>query len=118
MNPHDDGISLDVFVDWLIEAGQDIQRIDNYDEWLGRFETTLRALPQKQRQHSVLPLLDAYREPEKPLCGAPAPTEVFRGAVRAAKIGADEDIPHLSASLIDKYIVDLQHLGLLSTTQG
>jgi fatty acid CoA ligase FadD9 len=118
MNPHDDGISLDVFVDWLIEAGQDIQRIDNYDEWLGRFETTLRALPQKQRQHSVLPLLDAYREPEKPLRGAPAPTEVFRDAVQAAKIGADEDIPHLSASLIDKYIVDLQHLGLLSTTQG
>jgi fatty acid CoA ligase FadD9 len=118
MNPHDDGISLDVFVDWLIEAGQDIQRIDDYDGWLGRFETTLRALPQEQRQRSVLPLLDSYRELEKPLCGAPAPTEVFRDAVQAAKIGADEDIPHLSASLINKYIADLLHLGLLSTTQG
>jgi fatty acid CoA ligase FadD9 len=42
---------------------------------------------------------------------------VFRDAVRAAKIGADEDIPHLSASLINKYIVDLRQLGLLSTTQ-
>jgi fatty acid CoA ligase FadD9 len=114
MNPHDDGVSLDVFVDWLIDAGHRIQRIDDYADWLTRFETTLRALPEKQRQHSVLPLLDAYREPTQPLLGAPAPTEVFRDAVRAAKIGADRDIPHLSASLIDKYVDDLKHLGLLA----
>jgi fatty acid CoA ligase FadD9 len=113
MNPHDDGISLDVFVDWLIAAGHDIQRIDDYNQWLGRFETALRALPDKQRQHSVLPLLDAYRKPETPLRGAPAPTAVFRGAVQKAKIGADEDIPHLSSALIDKYVSDLQLLGLV-----
>lgn len=113
MNPHDDGISLDVFVDWLIAAGHDIRRIDDYDEWLGRFTTALRALPDKQRQHSVLPLLDAYRKPETPLRGAPAPTDVFRSAVRSAKIGADEDIPHLSAALIDKYVADLRLLGLV-----
>ncbi len=114
MNPHDDGISLDVFVDWLIAAGHDIRRIDDYDEWLGRFETALRALPDKQRQHSVLPLLDAYRKPETPLRGAPAPTAVFRDAVQTAKIGADDDIPHLSSALIDKYVADLQLLGLVS----
>jgi fatty acid CoA ligase FadD9 len=33
--------------------------------------------------------------------------------VRAAKIGADKDIPHLTAALIDKYITDLHQLGLL-----
>jgi fatty acid CoA ligase FadD9 len=113
MNPHDDGISLDVFVDWLIAAGHDIRRIDEYDEWLGRFTTALRALPDNQRQHSVLPLLDAYREPETPLRGAPAPTDVFRSAVQAAKIGADKDIPHLTAALIDKYVADLRLLGLV-----
>jgi fatty acid CoA ligase FadD9 len=62
----------------------------------------------------VLPLLGAYREPERPLCGAPTPTEVFQTAARAAEIGADKDIPHLSAALIDKYVTDLQHLALLS----
>ncbi|MDM4141777.1 MULTISPECIES: carboxylic acid reductase [Mycobacterium] len=113
MNPHDDGISLDVFVDWLIAAGHDIRRIDDYDEWLTRFTTAIRALPDKQRQLSVLPLLDAYRKPEIPLRGAPAPTDVFRDAVRAAKIGADHDIPHLSAALIDKYVADLGLLGLV-----
>lgn len=112
MNPHDDGISLDVFVDWLIAAGHDIRRIDDYHEWLQRFETAIRALPDKQRQLSVLPLLDAYRKPEAPLRGAPAPTDVFRAAVQAAKIGTDKDIPHLSERLIEKYVSDLRLLGL------
>jgi fatty acid CoA ligase FadD9 len=113
MNPYDDGVSLDVFVDWLVAAGHKIQRIDDYQEWLARFETALKALPEKQRQQTVLPLLHAYRKPEKPLRGAPAPGEVFHAAVRTAKIGADKDIPHLSAPLIDKYVTDLRHLGLL-----
>jgi fatty acid CoA ligase FadD9 len=46
-NPHDDGISLDTFVDWLVDAGHEIQRIGDYNEWLTRFETTLKALPEK-----------------------------------------------------------------------
>lgn len=113
MSPHDDGISLDTFVDWLGDAGHPIARMDDYDEWLARFETALRALPEKQRQHSVLPLLDAYRKPQQPLRGAPAPTEAFHTAVRIAQIGEDNDIPHLSAELIGKYVTDLEHLGLL-----
>jgi fatty acid CoA ligase FadD9 len=113
MNPHDDGVSLDTFVDWLSDAGHAIQRIDDYQEWLTRFETVLRALPETRRRHTLLPLLGPYREPAEPLRGAPAPTDVYRSAVRAAKIGADEDIPHLSADLIDKYVKDLEHLGLL-----
>jgi len=113
MNPHDDGISLDTFVDWLVDAGHDIARIDGYDDWLARFETALKALPEKHRQQSVLPLLGFYRDPQRPLPGAPAPTEVFRAAVRGAGLGADGDIPHISAELIDKYATDLRHLRLL-----
>jgi fatty acid CoA ligase FadD9 len=113
MNPYDDGVSLDVFVDWLIRAGNRIQRIADYDEWLARFQTALTGLPEHQRQQSVLPLLHAFRRPEKPIRGAAAPTEVFHAAVRADKIGPDEDIPHISAVLIDKYADDLHQLGLL-----
>jgi fatty acid CoA ligase FadD9 len=113
MSPHDDGVSLDTFVDWLSDAGHAIQRIDDYHDWLTRFETVLRALPETRRQHTLLPLLGPYREPAQPLRGAPAPTDVYQSAVRAAKIGADEDIPHLSADLIDKYVKDLEHVGLL-----
>ena len=57
MNPHDDGIGPDEYVDWLIEAGYPIQRIGDFGEWLQRFETALGALPDRQREHSVLQML-------------------------------------------------------------
>jgi fatty acid CoA ligase FadD9 len=112
MNPYDDGVSLDTFVDWLIAAGRPITRIDDYDQWLARFDTALKALPGKLRGQSVLPLLHAYAQPQQPIPGAAAPTEVFHAAVRTAKVGPHKDIPHLSAALIDKYATDLEHLGL------
>jgi fatty acid CoA ligase FadD9 len=87
VNPYDDGISLDTFVDWLIASGNPIQRIDDYQHWLQRFETALKALPEKQRHHSVLPLLDAYRVPEQPRLGTVASAAVFQASARAAKIG-------------------------------
>jgi fatty acid CoA ligase FadD9 len=114
MNPHDDGVSLDVFVDWLIRAGNKIQRIPDYGEWLARFQTALKGLPERQRQHSVLPLLQAFRRPEKAIRGAAAPADVFHAAVREAKIGAADDIPHISAALIGKYAEDLRRLSLLT----
>ncbi len=113
MNPHDDGIGMDEFVDWLIAAGHPIRRIDDYAEWLERFETALRALPDRQRQASLLPLLHNYAKPTPPLHGAPAPTAVFRAAVIAAGIGVDGDIPHITPAVITKYISDLKLLGLL-----
>jgi fatty acid CoA ligase FadD9 len=79
----------------------------------GRFQTALTGLPERQRQQSVLPRLHAFRKPEKPLRGAAAPTDAFRAAVCAAKVGPDQDIPHISAELIDKYADDLRQLGLL-----
>ena len=113
MNPYDDGIGLDEYVDWLIEAGYPVERVADYAAWLQRFETTMRALPERQRQASLLPLLHNYQRPETPIRGSIAPTDRFRSAVQDAKIGPDKDIPHISAQIIVKYITDLQLLGLL-----
>ncbi|MEV6102084.1 carboxylic acid reductase [Nocardia sp. NPDC051981] len=113
LNPHDDGISLDEFVDWLIESGHPIDRIDSYPDWVGRFETALRALPEQQRTHSVLPLLHAYRRPGLPIAGAALPAKRFQTAVQQAKLGPNGDIPHLTRELIDKYVTDLRLRGLL-----
>ena len=113
MNPHDDGIGLDTFVGWLVDAGYPIHRIDDYGSWLERFETTLRALPERQRNASLLPLLHNYQKPERPLNGAAASTVRFRAAVRDAKIGPEKDIPHVTAPVIVKYVTDLRLLGLL-----
>src|SRR6202011_6344864 len=94
MNPYDDGIGFDEFVDWLNDAGFTIQRIGDYDDWLQRFETTLRALPEKQRNSSLLPLLHNYQKPEQPINGSMAPTDRFRAAVQDAKVGPEKAIPH------------------------
>jgi fatty acid CoA ligase FadD9 len=113
LNPHNDGIGLDEYVDWLIDAGYPIEHIEDYHEWLQRFDSSLLALPERQRQHSLLPLLQNYQIPEKPINGPMAPTDRFRAAVKEAKIGPDKDIPHVTAGVILKYITDLQLLGLL-----
>ncbi|MFD0000047.1 carboxylic acid reductase [Nocardia sp. NPDC127526] len=113
MNTHDDGHGLDEFVDWLIAAGNPIERITGYRDWFGRFETALRALPEDQRKHSLLPLLHAYTEPQPPHAGSPESTARFRAAVRAARIGPDQDIPHITPETIRKYEANLRHLKLL-----
>lgn len=107
LNPHEDGISLDTCVDWLIEAGHPIVRLDDYDEWYARFTTAIRGLPEQQQHSSILPLLHAFREPAHPTPGAEFPTDVFRAA-----IGPAIDIPHVTRALIEKYVDDLDHLGL------
>jgi fatty acid CoA ligase FadD9 len=113
MNPYDDDISMDTYVDWLVEAGHQIARVPDYADWLARFEMTLRGLPDKQRQASLLPLLHNYQKPKRPINGSVAPADHFRAAVQDNKIGPDKDIPHVSAPVIVKYITDLELLGLL-----
>jgi fatty acid CoA ligase FadD9 len=114
MNPYDDGIGLDEYVDWLIEAGYPVKRVaGDYTAWLKRFQTAIRALPERQRQASLLPLLHNYQRPETPIRGSITPTDRFRTAVQHAKIGAAKDIPHVTPQVIVKYITDLQQLGLL-----
>ncbi|MCV7298538.1 amino acid adenylation domain-containing protein [Mycobacterium barrassiae] len=120
MNPHDDGIGIDQYVDWLIEAGYPIERIADFNEWVTRFEAGLQGLPEAQRAQSVLQMLqlllqhtDGQVAAPEPTLGSYAPADRFHAAVKDAKIGADHDIPHINASVIVKYATDLQLLGLL-----
>ena len=115
LNTYDDGISLDTFVDWLSAAGNRIDRIDNYNEWLSRFESALRALPENQRKNSVLPLLNAYARPAAPMPATLMPAEKFRAAVKSVATDRTEDVPHLTEPLIGKYVTDLRQLGLLES---
>ncbi|MBA0044838.1 carboxylic acid reductase [Mycobacteroides sp. LB1] len=110
VNPHADGVSLDSFVDWLIDAGYPIQRIAKYSEWFDRFDTAIRGLPEKQKQHSLLPLLHAYRYSQHAHNGAFLPAVRFREGVQSAQ---NTDIPHLTRELVVKYATDLKQLGLL-----
>jgi fatty acid CoA ligase FadD9 len=108
-NPHDDGVSLDTFVDWITEAGYPMQRIDDYADWVDRFETALRGLPEPQRQRSVLAVLDIYRRPAVSVAGSPVPGAHFAAAVEKSRLS----IPHVSKELICKYLTDLKLIGAL-----
>jgi fatty acid CoA ligase FadD9 len=118
LNTHDDGVSLDTFVDWLIAAGHRIDRIDDYGEWLTRFAEAMRSLPEHQRKNSMLPLMSAYATPGQPTQGTRVPAEKFRAAVQSAGIGPARDVPHITEALIEKYVTDLRQLGLLGTRTG
>ncbi|MEW5809730.1 MAG: carboxylic acid reductase [Actinomycetota bacterium] len=113
MNPHDDGIGMDTYVDWLIEAGCALKRVNGYSQWLSQFRHALQELPERQRQASILPLLDSYQQPLRPLNTSLAPVDEFRSAVQAAGIGVDSDIPHVTSAMILKYVSDLRRLGFL-----
>ncbi|HEX5253748.1 MAG TPA: hypothetical protein VFW69_07715 [Mycobacterium sp.] len=74
------------------------------------FETAMRTLPENQRGQSVLTVLDVYREPMAAVAGSPVLGERFRAAVHAA----GRAIPHVSRELIDKYLADLERIGMLT----
>jgi fatty acid CoA ligase FadD9 len=102
-------VSLDDFVDWLVEAGCRIERIDGYDRWLSRFETAMQALPEAKRQQSMLAILGPYRRPQSAATRSVLPAERFRQAAAAAGF----EMESLSSALISKYLADLKHLGLV-----
>lgn len=107
VNPNDDGVSLDTFVDWLVETGHRIERVDDYADWYVRFEAAMRALPEAQRQYTALPILHGFKEPEEPAPGSVIPSERFRAAVRAGGIDGHRDVPSLTRGLVAKYATDL-----------
>lgn len=100
---------MDTFVDWLTESGLPVHRIDDYSEWLRRFETAMQALPERAKQQSVLTVLDVYRQPATAVPGSPVPAARFRAAVESA----GHEIPGISRELIAKYVDDMRLLGML-----
>ncbi|MDA3804915.1 thioester reductase domain-containing protein [Clavibacter sp. CT19] len=114
VNPHDDGVSLDTFVDWLREDGHDIERVDDHAEWVARFRAALAALPDADRARSVLPLMHAFAAPEEPHAGSAIPAEAFAAAVREVRPLGEPEIPSLDRALITKVADDLAFLGLLA----
>lgn len=113
MNPYEDGVGLDRFVDWMIDDGESITRIDDYDEWYQRFSAAVADLPERRRRHSLLPILDNYAVPSPATLGGIAPADRFREAVRREKVGPDKDIPHIDRPVIANYVRSLRHLDLI-----
>jgi fatty acid CoA ligase FadD9 len=58
-------------------------------------------------------LLSNYQKPADPIRGNMAPIGRFRAVMQETEIQPDNDIPHIAAAIIIKYVTDLQLLGLL-----
>ncbi|WP_308494956.1 hypothetical protein [Mycobacterium kansasii] len=98
MNPYDDGIGMDRFVDWLVDAGCAIHRIDDYGDWLRRFETALRGCPKSSVTRHYCRCCTTTRSGAAAarVDGSDRPV---RAAVQDAKVGPDKDIPHISPQI-------------------
>jgi fatty acid CoA ligase FadD9 len=111
LNHHaDDGLSLDVFVDWVEAAGYPLTRVGDYDKWLVRFEARLRALPRDKRHLSSLAVLGSLRQPS-PEGRLMAGSRHFDDALRTLEIGPTT--PQLTREYIDKCLSDMCRLGLV-----
>lgn len=113
LNPHDDGVSMDSFVQWIEQSGIPIERIDDYGDWLKRFEAALRTLPEDVRAKSSFPMLEMFARPNEVNPGASMSADLFSTAVEEALADVG-GIPHLDEALINKYLTDLAALGLLN----
>ena len=118
LQPSGDGPSLDTLVDGLVEGGCRMTRIDDYAQWLARFATAVRALPEKRRRYSLLPLLTAFGQSGDTVgrLGFPTdhvPADRFLAAARAAGLAAAAATPGISAALLGKYVSDLRGLALI-----
>lgn len=101
---HNDGISLDRFVDWIETAGYAIHRIANHRDWVQRIKDKLRTLPEQQRQQSILDLLPAFSRPY-PTNLKTADCDNFKKLVHQLNNG--NDVPSLSEAFIHKCLADI-----------
>jgi thioester reductase-like protein len=61
VDPAPEGPSLDTAVDWLVDCGESVTRIEDYSEWLRRFEIGLRSAPEHVASFTALPLVPRQR---------------------------------------------------------
>jgi fatty acid CoA ligase FadD9 len=118
LQPSGDGPSLDTLVDGLVEAGCRLTRIDGYAQWLARFATAVRALPDRRRRYSLLPLLTAFGQSGDPVgrlgfATEQVPADRFLSAMRTAGLADAAATPGISAALLGKYVSDLRGLDLI-----
>ncbi|AOE86174.1 SDR family oxidoreductase [Pseudomonas sp. TCU-HL1] len=115
VNHHDDGISLDSAIDWMRDMGVKITTVNDYAEWLQRFEQGMRDLPERVRTQSMLPLLHSLSCPTRVQRGSTIPSMKLQSALAQGSRQPFE-VPKIERALIARYVSDLQALGLIHSS--
>ncbi|WP_240732898.1 thioester reductase domain-containing protein [Halioglobus maricola] len=106
---HDDGCSLDAFVDWIEAAGHVITRVDDHREWVQRFEQKLKALPDERKQFSALAIISAFSQPY-PAGNYGRGCDNFMALMQQHY---ESGVPHLDQRFINKCLADMKVQGLV-----
>ena len=102
--------SMDAFVDWIIGAGYDVQRLDAYEDWVSRFKRRMTALPEQEKKRSALAVLKAY---EVPHSFVPFRAESTNFQALVDKLGITPSDMQLNADFIYKCLKDMTQRGLI-----
>jgi hypothetical protein len=108
VNPFDDGVSLDRFMEWLTEAGVNLLRVGEYDLWVERFKMALSVLDDDDKRASLLPLIDGFRTPEEPVRGSLIDSTDLHGALE--RVGIADRLQPLSREFVLKSVRDIEYV--------
>ncbi|MGD9793041.1 MAG: thioester reductase domain-containing protein [Acidimicrobiia bacterium] len=113
VNNHDDGVSMDSFVEWVESAGYPIDRVADHADWVRRFETVLQALPEDLRGASSYMVMDSMRALYRANPSTPGNMQFLEGL---RQLPQPLELPHLTEAIIHKSLADLRHHGLLAAS--
>lgn len=103
----DDGFSLDDCIDWIINSGYPVQKMEDYQQWLQAFTQALQQIDKTKQQHSALQLVKGLNSP----INADATLyscDNFKHLIE--KIKPPIRIPHLDEAYILKCVADITHI--------
>ncbi|EUA65988.1 putative Acyl-CoA synthetase domain protein [Mycobacteroides abscessus] len=103
---------MDTFVDWLIDAGYKIARIDDYDQWLAG-----SSWPSRDARAAAATVRCAtsqdVREPQPAIDGSALRPQNSVAPCTRRRSETAVRYPHVTKELILKYASDIQLLGLV-----
>jgi len=102
--------SMDAFVDWIIDAGYTIQRLDAHEDWFSRFKRRMTAMPEREKKRSALAVLKAYEVPHSFI---PFRAESTNFQSLVGKLGIEPAEMQLDADFIYKCLKDMAFHGLI-----
>ena len=111
-----DGVSLDSLMRRLVARGHALAFVDDHDAWFAAFARALRRLDGARAAASSLPILEQWRRPLEVARRQRIDASAFLAQVAALRPHGLAEPPALDDAYFDRFLDDLQALGIISAT--
>lgn len=111
VNAHDDGISLDTFLEWAAGAGYSLSTVKPYEAWYAAYGAALRKLPDDVRNSTNLAILFQWQQPISH-SSTKFDNRVFC-QVLTQWTRFHDGVPHLDAAFVRHYLEQLHKASLI-----